>query len=202
MWKGYMIMHMNGAGPYKSKRDEEHLCLCLALVPQKKLKKKKSRTLNNSVRVYLVLKEEDYVMWSDVQSFLQVGGQLLLPNDVPGCWRSLSWQGDAAGDTKHRWRSHEVLLHNKKSPLPDRIWWIHSEAVLLLSFQPSARTYTAFNEKGPNYLQINLHHVKQHIPDFLADTDDWILLKQEKNPSTSQCELLTSEDPHQRPSNT
>lgn len=144
--------------------------------------------------VYLVLKEEDYVMWSDVQSFLQVGGQLLLPNNVPGCWRSLSWQGDAAGDTKHRWRSHEVLLHNKKSPLPDRIWWIHSEAVLLLSFQPSARTYTAFNEWGPNYLQ--------HIPDFLADTDDWILLKQEKNPSTSQCELLTSEDPHQRPSNT
>lgn len=121
MRKGYMIMHMNGAGPYKSKRDEEHLCLCLALVPQKKLNKKKSRTLNNSVMVYLVLKEEDYVMWSDVQSFLQVGGQLLLPNDVPGCWRSLSWQGDAAGDTKHRWRSHEVLLHNKKSPLPDRI---------------------------------------------------------------------------------
>lgn len=41
MRKGYMIMHMNGAGPYKSKRDEEHLCLCLALVPQKKFKKKK-----------------------------------------------------------------------------------------------------------------------------------------------------------------
>lgn len=36
-------------GPYKSKRDEEHLCLCLASVPQRKFFKK-SRTLNNSVR--------------------------------------------------------------------------------------------------------------------------------------------------------
>lgn len=42
-------MHINGTGPYKSKRDEEHLCLCLAL--EKNLNFfKKSRTLNNSVR--------------------------------------------------------------------------------------------------------------------------------------------------------
>lgn len=84
-------------------------------------KKKDAQQQREGSGLYLVLKEEDYIMWSDVQSFLQVGGQLLLPNDVSGCWRSLSWQGDAGGDTKHRWRSHQVLLHNKDSPLQDRI---------------------------------------------------------------------------------
>lgn len=174
-------------------------------------KKKDAQQQREGSGLYLVLKEEDYIMWSDVQSFLQVGGQLLLPNDVSGCWRSLSWQGDAGGDTKHRWRSHQVLLHNKDSPLQDRIWCIHGEAVLLLSFLPSARTYNAFNEWILNHLQLNLHHVKEPTPGFLADTEDWILEKQVKKKNVtaksvtcfiSQCELLTSEDSHQRPSNT
>lgn len=40
--------------------------------------------------VYLVLEEKHHVSWPLIQGLLQVGGELLLPDDVTGCRRRLS----------------------------------------------------------------------------------------------------------------
>lgn len=49
--------------------------------------------------VYLVLKEQHYISRALIQSFLQVGGQLLLLHDVTRCRRGLTWKGDPGGGT-------------------------------------------------------------------------------------------------------
>ena len=56
---------------------------------------------------YLVLKEQHYILWTGVQSFLQVRGELLLPNDVTGWRNRLVGQGNSGGE------SEKILMNDR-----------------------------------------------------------------------------------------
>lgn len=56
------------------------------------------------VCVYLVLEKQHYISWAHIQSFLQVRGQLLLPNDVTCCRRGLTGQRDPGGAVEQVFR--------------------------------------------------------------------------------------------------